>query len=229
MGKTQPAIRQPSVIRLQYFRRIVLAWYRLHGRMFPWRYATATHYRQIVAEVLLQRTRAETVAGFFPRFVRTYPNWRSLANSKTSELRAFLRPLGLWRRRSKDLHALALVLFERNGRIPEYRAEAERLPGVGQYVANAMLLFAHRKPQPLLDGNMARVLERYFGPRRLADIRYDPYLQRLAHRVVSVSSPKVVNWAILDFAALVCKSTLPNCTHCPLRPHCRFLAPQRLL
>jgi len=63
---------------------------------------------------------------------------------------------------------------------------------------------------------MARVLERYFGPRKLADIRYDPYLQKLAHRVVDCEAPAAVNWAILDLAALVCKARGPRCSQCPL-------------
>jgi A/G-specific adenine glycosylase len=84
-----------------------------------------------------------------------------------------------------------------------------------------VLLFQHREAQPLLDSNMARVLERFFGPRTLADIRYDPYLQALAKAVVSCDRPIAMNWAILDFASLVCQNR-PLCNACPVNRTCRF-------
>ncbi|MFM7022382.1 MAG: hypothetical protein ACKOXB_05350 [Flavobacteriales bacterium] len=76
---------------------------------------------------------------------------------------------------------------------------------MGQYISNAVELVVYNKPSPLIDVNMARVLERFFGPRKMADIRYDPYLQELAYKVVNHKNAKEVNWAILDFAALVCR------------------------
>jgi A/G-specific adenine glycosylase len=98
---------------------------------------------------------------------------------------------------------------------------------VGQYVANAVLLFAHGRREPLLDVNVARVLERHFGPRRLADIRYDPYLQALARMVVSSKHPAKVNWALLDLAALICRIRAPLCQECPLSATCRDYARRR--
>ena len=93
---------------------------------------------------------------------------------------------------------------------------------MGQYVARAILLFCHGQPEPLLDTNMARVLERYFGPRQLADIRHDPYLQELSRRVVAAGDPVVINWAILDLGAMVCKPRTPECNACPLKRGCQF-------
>jgi A/G-specific adenine glycosylase len=93
---------------------------------------------------------------------------------------------------------------------------------VGQYIANAAMLFGKHAAEPLLDVNMARVLERYFGPRTLADIRYDPYLQSLARWVISGSNPVRLNWAILDFAAAVCIVRNPSCGSCPLSSECEY-------
>jgi A/G-specific adenine glycosylase len=108
----------------------------------------------------------------------------------------------------------------------------ESLPGVGQYIANAILLLCHNKPQPLMDVNMARVLERNFGLRHLVDIRYDPYLQALGAQVVSRGDAKKLNWAILDLAARICLGTSPVCNQCPLSSSCRTgrgeIAEQRL-
>jgi A/G-specific adenine glycosylase len=130
--------------------------------------------------------------------------------------------LGLWKRRSSSLLYLAREVAKRNGRFPKTREEIESLPNVGQYIANAVLLFCHGEPQPLLDSNMARVLERFFGPRKLADIRYDPYLQALAKACVEGEAPVLMNWGILDFAALVCTQRLPRHDVCTLSKYCYF-------
>jgi A/G-specific adenine glycosylase len=113
-------------------------------------------------------------------------------------------------------------MARRNGRFPTKREEIESLPGIGQYIANAIEVFCSNKRRPLLDVNMARVLERYFGPRKLADIRYDPYLQKLAHDVLPRKKIKEFNWAILDFGALVCKARNPACNNCSLAKKCKF-------
>jgi len=81
-------------------------------------------------------------------------------------------------------------------------------------------MFVHGHPEALLDTNMSRVLERYFGPRELADIRYDPYLQALARRFVAHGSGREVNWAILDLGATVCKPRTPTCEVCPMARGC---------
>ncbi|MBA7559586.1 Adenine DNA glycosylase [subsurface metagenome] len=111
-------------------------------------------------------------------------------------------------------------MAKKNGRFSREREGIEALPGVGQYIANAILLLCHGEAQPLLDANMARVLERMFGSRKLADIRYDPYLQELALKVVQCQEAKEMNWAILDLAATTCLISKPRCDKCPLMSMC---------
>jgi A/G-specific adenine glycosylase len=118
-------------------------------------------------------------------------------------------------------------MAKRNGRFPKDREQIESLPGIGQYIASAVLLFYHSQPEPLIDANVARVLERVYGPRRLADIRYDSYLQSLAKRVVGCAKAKEMNWAILDLAALVCAVRKPRCNVCPLAELCSYKASLR--
>jgi A/G-specific adenine glycosylase len=211
----------PPMVEIRRFRRSLLHWFGKRGRTFPWRSPTVSLYKLIVTEVLLQRTTAATVAAFYEPFFERYPSWVALASARESQLRLDLRPIGLWKRRAAVLSSLARMMTARRGRFPRLRANIEALPGVGQYVANAISLFAHAQPAPLLDSNMARVLERYFGPRRLADIRYDPYLQTLAHQVITVPESRALNWAILDLASLVCRRRKPLCPTCPVRAHCR--------
>jgi len=113
-------------------------------------------------------------------------------------------------------------MADRNGKFPRKRDEIEKLPGVGQYVCNAVLLFTKEQAAPLLDVNMARVLERCFGPRKLADIRYDMELQQLSYLLVSGPKAIEINWAILDLAAKVCTRSSPHCGDCPLAKICDF-------
>lgn len=212
----------PAAKEIAWFRRKLLSWFRSNGRTFPWREESAGDYVKIVSEVLLQRTRAEVVAAFLPNFIERFPSWDRLAIATEDDLRQYLQPIGLWRRRAASLEKLAGEMAKRGGLFPRTREEIEQLPNVGQYIANAILLFCHREPQPLLDVNMARVLERFFGPRKLADIRYDPYLQSLAKAVVSSKNPAAINWAILDHATLICKISNPLCHTCPVVDQCQF-------
>jgi len=211
----------PAPRTLAGFRRGLLGWFQENGRKFPWRKVSASNYQYIVAEVLLQRTRAETVADFFPKFIEEFPSWKKLGAVSVVRLQGYLRPIGLWRRRATSIQALARAMAKRNGRFPKNREAIEELPGIGQYIANAVLLFCHGEAQPLLDANMARVLERVFGPRHLADIRYDPYLQKLALEVVQCKEARKLNWAILDLAATTCRTNRPHCDECPLMSTCQ--------
>ncbi|HEX6038282.1 hypothetical protein [Longimicrobium sp.] len=213
-GVTEQAVEE--------FRAALLGWFRLHRRDFPWRAENASLYLVVIAELMLQRTTAAAVANVLPRFIDRFPSWDSISSASTAELEEHLRPLGLWQRRVETLQRLAAKMVSRGGVLPRNREEIEELPGVGQYIANAILLFGHGEREPLLDVNMSRVLERYFGPRLRADIRYDPYLQSLSRAVVAADSPVDVNWAILDLGALVCRSRAPVCEACPLAERCRF-------
>jgi len=119
------------------------------------------------------------------------------------------------------LYKLAQEMKKRNGVFPKERNQVEEFSMMGQYLTNAYELFILKKPSPLLDVNMARVLERFFGPRKMADIRYDPYLQRLAKAVVTQDQAKEINWAILDFGAANCKIK-PECYNCAIFKKCKY-------
>jgi A/G-specific adenine glycosylase len=207
--------------QIEFFQNKILEWYIENGRHFPWRNLSAANYEKIISEVLLQRTKAETVDKFFPTFIKKYPSWRQLGNATEAELKETLKPLGLYNQRGSRLYKLAQEMKKRNGRFPENRDMVEEISMMGQYITNAYELFILNRPAPLLDVNMARVLERYFGSRKLTDIRYDPYLQKLSKRIVEHQKSKEINWGILDFAALNCKIK-PFCANCLLKSKCRY-------
>lgn len=204
--------------RLRRAGRQVVAWFADNGREFFWRREQADVYTKIVAEVLLQRTTAVAASNFMVEFIDKYPSWDRLARAEVAELESALQPLGLQRRRARALSALSGVVVSEGG-FPRSRSDLESWPAVGQYVASAILLFEHGIAEPLLDTNMARVLERFEHPRSRADIRSDPFLQK-ASRILVADEPVSANWAVLDLGALVCRPRRPVCTSCPLRRSC---------
>lgn len=207
--------------RLSRLRGSLLAWWKTNGESYPWRKQGASAYERICVEVLLQRTRRETVSSIYDAFFTRFPSWGKLATCTEDELAEFLQPLGLWRRRATSLRALARYAAEHDGHFPSSEDELAKVPAVGQYVGNAILLFQHGKPRPLVDVNTARVLERVIKPRQLADIRHDPWLQAAAYWFVR-SSAIESNWAMLDFAGKVCRSRNPLCEHCPVSKACSY-------
>jgi len=215
-------LRLPSKHIIQAFQRKLLSWYFLHGRKFPWREIQLDPYRAIIAEILLQRTKAETVSKVYLEFLRKFPSWKSIVDTDIKQLESVLTPLGLYRQRARGLKALAEKMIDTKGILPQNRDELMQLPMMGQYLANAVELVLWNKPSPLLDVNMARLLERYFKKRKLADIRHDPYLQKLSSAVVNTPNALEMNWAVLDFAALVCKAVKPECEICILNEDCKY-------
>jgi A/G-specific adenine glycosylase len=194
----------------------------VHGRKYPWREEGAAVYEQMIAELLLQRTRADAVALRLQQVLRVIPSWDALVTVSAPQLRSVLKPLGLWKQRVAALKRLAAEIVGRGGELPRAARELETLPAIGQYMANAFIVILKAGRAPYVDVNMARVLERHFGPRQLADIRYDPTLQDVAFQIVNSVHCQVINWAILDLAALVCTSTSPRCRQCPLMRSCAY-------
>lgn len=208
--------------KIENFQNKILSWYGENGRNFYWREHAEDSYIVLISEILLQRTKAETVSKYLPTFLEQFPSWDSLGNATEKKIVQALVPVGLYNQKGTRLYNLAQAIKQRKGSLPKSRAEIIRLPLIGQYIANAYGLFILNQPNPLLDVNMARLLERYFGPRKLADIRYDPYLQNLAHEVINHRKPKELNWGILDFGAMICIKNNPKCSVCVLKSHCLF-------
>ena len=208
--------------KITRLRRKLLGWYDENGRDFPWRREEAGTFEKICVEVLLQRTKAETVAAAYPKFFKKYNSWSQIANASIAELEETLKPLGLWKRRAQSIKMLATYAHEHRGVFPATKEELLKVTAVGQYVCNAILLFQHGKARPLIDVNMARVIERYLRPRKLADIRYDPWLQAATLWLVSDKKAINVNWAVLDFANSICRSKKPRCCICILNKSCSY-------
>ena len=181
----------------------------------------------VVAEILLQRTTAAGVARAYIGFLKRYPSWIALAQSPLVDLENTLRPLGLWRQKALAFQRLALTIEMNGGVVPRTRTELERLPGIGPYTASAVLAIVYGRAEPLLDVNMARCLWRFFGSLEPTTEGPKRSLHALALRLVSGKRSLEVNWAVLDFGALVCQARRPRCQECPLRTRCQYARSRR--
>ncbi len=206
----------PLLEETEWFRTRVLEWAAENGRDFPWRH-TDDEYRIVVTEILLQQTTASAVAKLYEPFYERFPRWQSLNVSTDMELADAIRGLGLVNQRTTRLKQLAAWVAGHGWQLPSTREELELIPGIGQYVASALLAVKYGQLEPLLDVNMARVLERFFGDRELADIRDDPWLQALSRRSCS---GREAGWAVLDLAYVACRARRRECVACPLNPRC---------
>jgi A/G-specific adenine glycosylase len=218
-------IEAPSTDDLRWLRNHVRSWYRTHGREFAWR-ESRDPYDVLIAELLLQRTRADLVPRVFSELQTRFPDSVSLAGADTSEVLEVLRPLG-FTHRSERIPLTAKTLVDRfGGEVPATEEELLSLPGVGRYVANAVLVVAFGLPRPLLDPNVLRVLDRSFGVRSTRSRpRDDVRLWRLVGEVVTGHRPQEVALGLIDLGAVVCRPARPRCFECPLRSRCRaFLA-----
>jgi DNA (cytosine-5)-methyltransferase 1 len=200
------------------FRSRLLRWHQKHGRSYPWRAKGVSPWRVLMAEMCLRRTRADQVEPVYRRLARIAPTPAALVKN-AAKARRIMRSLGLhWR--GRNMIALARTLVRRHGGcVPSTEQELRNLPGVGEYVARAVLAFALGRPAVLLDTNTTRIVSRV---RR----EENPHSWKLRLDLYELAGPKgpdaAFNYALLDLGALVCRAAAPRCDACPVRRICRF-------
>jgi A/G-specific adenine glycosylase len=199
-------------------RRRILDWYDRHRRDLPWR-RTRDPYRIWVAEVMLVQTQVDTVIPYYRRFLERFPDVRALAGADLDDVLKAWEGLGYYAR-ARNLHRAAGTIVERHGgRLPNAEKALRALPGIGPYVAGAILAIAFDRPVLALDGNVRRVLSRVHD---LASPR-DARLRELGAALVE-ERPGDVNQALMDLGATLCTPRSPRCGDCPLRSDCLALA-----
>ncbi|MGB9072630.1 MAG: A/G-specific adenine glycosylase [Terriglobales bacterium] len=197
---------------LLVFRRTLLGWYDRHCRDLPWR-KTRDPYRVWLSEIMLQQTRVAAVLEHYRLFLERFPNVRALAAASEDAVVAAWSGLGYYRR-ARMLHRCAKqVVDQHGGRFPHNPQALLALPGIGRYTAAAIASIAFDEPVAVVDGNVARVLQRIAG-RNLTDI-----WQR-AQSLLSKSRPGDFNQAMMELGATVCTPRQPKCPACPTRKWC---------
>ena len=209
------------------FAQAVLTWYDKFGRKhLPWQ-QNKTLYGVWLSEVMLQQTQVATVIPYFERFVKTFPNLTALADAPLDEVLHLWTGLGYYAR-ARNLHKAAQVMRDQySGKFPTEFEQVLALPGVGRSTAGAILSSCLNAPYAILDGNVKRVLSRYFvvngwpGEKKTED-----RLWQLTGEVTPNTQVADFNQAMMDLGAMVCTRSKPKCSLCPLQSNCRANAEQ---
>lgn len=203
-----------------FFQQSLLYWYADSDRPLPWK-GEKDPYRIWLSEIILQQTRVEQGMPYYYRFLEAFPTIIDLANAPDDQVMKLWEGLGYYSRARNLLAAARQVAFTRQGIFPSEYAEILALPGVGPYTAAAIASFAFGLPQAVVDGNVYRVLARYFGITTPQDsTEGKKQFQELASSLLDQKQPGLYNQAIMDFGATWCVPRSPNCGDCPLRERC---------
>lgn len=206
---------------IKTFQERLISWFNLNGRRFPWREHGRSPYEILIAEIMLQKTKAENIVPTYLKFIEKYPDFGVLSNANPNELQQDLKALGLSNVRSKNILKLAQEI-KKIGFIPNEREKLLSLPGIGPYIANAFLLAAHNQRLPVVDTNVRRLYERVFSLKSKKDPRRDKEIWTFAEKVLPENNYKEFTWALMDFCASVCKAKNPLCGSCPIRIICEY-------
>ena len=205
---------------IQSLRRSLIGWYLKNQRDLPWR-KTNNPYDIWVSEVMLQQTQVNTVIPYYHNFLQRFESLGQLARANLQAVLKVWEGLGYYAR-ARNLHrAAGIVLDQHHGIIPNSWEAFRKLPGVGDYIAAAVLSIAFNKPYPVVDGNVKRVLARLF-------IRKEPVnnsafvknFQELSGTLLAPRRPGAFNQAMMELGATVCKPQQPLCDRCPLKRMC---------
>jgi A/G-specific adenine glycosylase len=218
---TKPAPYFGAIDPITYVESII-DWHFGNERRFIWR-NTDDAFTILVAEVMLQRTQASQVARVIGEFLRVCPTPKAVVSQESEVLDRLLHGLGMTRR-NRRLTDICNVLIERHGgEIPGDFESLSALPGVGPYTANAVLCFAFGQDVAIVDENVVRVLTRVFGVKAASSRpRNDPRFWALASSLVPKSKSREYQFALLDFAAMVCTSRT-NHLGCPFIDVCHHI------
>lgn len=207
--------------RVRFFAAPLLAWFDRAGRKhLPWQ-QDPTPYRVWVSEIMLQQTQVATVIGYYERFMQRFPDVGALAAAPIDEVLHLWTGLGYYAR-ARNLHRAAqLLVAEQGGEFPHTIEAAQALPGIGRSTAGAILALSRAQRHPILDGNVKRVLARYFGVEGFPGEREaEKTLWALAEECTPAERVAHYTQAIMDLGATLCVRSRPLCAACPLAEHC---------
>ncbi len=204
------------------FSNQLITWFQRHGRKnLPWQ-KKKTAYRIWVSEIMLQQTQVKTVIPYFIRFMHRFPTVSRLASAELDEVLECWAGLGYYSR-AKYLHQSARrVRDKHHGKIPAEIAALVQLPGIGRSTAGAILALCYEKPFPILDGNVKRVLTRYFNIAGWpGKSQVEKKLWKLSERLLPAKQIADYTQSLMDLGALICTIQTPDCAVCPVRNNCQ--------
>ncbi len=206
---------------------LLLQWFAMHQRRMPWR-DSPDPYRVWVSEVMLQQTQVDTVIPYFERFIARFPTVHALAAADQQTILKIWEGLGYYSR-ARNLHRAAKLLCERfGGRLPRTYDALQEIPGIGPYIAAAIVSIAFGKPVPVVDGNVLRVFARFWKIEEdIRDAKTRVTLFEKLTPIIARRDPSNFNQAMMELGALVCAPKSPKCRECPLQEDCVAFATHR--
>jgi len=193
----------------------------LYYRDFPWRH-TKDPYKIMIAEFMLRRTKAEQVVPVYIKFLIEYPNLKSLALADTENISRVTKHLGLHWRATDFINACRFIETEYNTTFPDNRKNLLKIPGIGEYIAGAILTVCFNKPEYVVDSNIARFINRFYDLNLKGEIRRKKLIIEKAKEFFDCKSPDKLLFSILDFTALICKPRIPICPLCCFKGGCQY-------
>ncbi|RZS99580.1 A/G-specific adenine glycosylase [Aquimarina brevivitae] len=202
------------------FYKKLITWYLQNKRSLPWR-KTKDPYKIWLSEIILQQTRVAQGLPYYNAFVAAYPTVYDLAAAKEEEVLKLWQGLGYYSR-ARNLHATAnYVTKELKGQFPKDYKGLLTLKGVGDYTASAIASICYDEATPVVDGNVYRVLSRFYGVHTpINSTKGVKEFKKLATEVMDPKQPAIYNQAIMEFGAVQCKPKSPDCPNCPLHTAC---------
>lgn len=201
----------------------ILEWYTSNKRDLPWR-GTTDPYLIWLSEIMLQQTRVAQGTPYYLKFAKRFPTINDLAEASEEEVLKLWQGLGYYSR-ARNLHATAkYVAFELQGEFPSNYSDLLKLKGVGDYTASAIASICFNEPKAVVDGNVFRVLARYFGVNTpINSTEATKYFKQLATEVMDADNIRDYNQGIMEFGSLQCAPKKPDCETCPLNESCAAL------
>ena len=194
----------------------VSSWYRGHGRHnLPWR-KNITPYRIWISEIMLQQTQVNTAIDYFNKFMKRYPDLKSIKNAKEDDIYALWSGLGYYRRASYIFRAKELIHKDFNGQMPDDFDSLLSLPGIGRSTAGAILSIAFKKPYPILDANVKKVIARIFHKNKFNEKEF----WHLSENLLDKKDIFSYQQGIMDIGAQLCMPKKPLCDLCPIQNNC---------
>ncbi len=202
-------------------------WYDRNKRVLPFR-LSRDPYKIWLSEVMLQQTQIVTMIPYYNRWIKKYPNIKSLIKEPYDKVLKYWEGLGYYNRCLNFYKALKIIEEKHDGEVPKSYDEFRKLPGVGDYTAAAVLSIAYNKNHVLIDGNVKRVFSRYLGLKILSKhnlCRIKNILRQLMFR----SNPGKFNQSIMELGAILCRKHSPKCRCCPLKYNCKAFLTNKVL
>jgi A/G-specific adenine glycosylase len=217
---TKAAFRSADDRLLGHARRRLLEWYDKHRRDLPWR-RTRDPYAIWISETMLQQTRVDTVIPYYESFIERFPDVHTLAKANIEDIYGAWTGLGYYSRARNLQHAAQTIVADHAGELPEEADALRSLKGIGRYTAGAVASIAFDRPEPIVDGNVMRVLARFLDIHE--DIAASATIERfwqLAATLARGPRPGDLNQAVMELGATVCTPRSPQCLLCPLGSRC---------